>query len=34
MMQEIEQIAPVVERALPRGIHVEPAIANVRDGKV
>ncbi|HEY3628251.1 MAG TPA: 3-deoxy-7-phosphoheptulonate synthase [Terracidiphilus sp.] len=34
MMREIGQIAPVVERVLPRGIHIEPAIANVHDGKV
>jgi len=25
MMNEIEQIAPVVHRRLPRGIHVESA---------
>ena len=34
MMDEIEQIAPVVERVLPRGIHVEPAAAGVHDGKI
>src|SRR6516162_285943 len=28
MMDEIEQIAPVVNRTLPHGIKVEPAIAN------
>ncbi len=33
MMDEIEQIAPVVERTLPRGIHVEPVVANVHDGR-
>ncbi len=32
MMDEIEQIAPVVERTLPRGIHVEPGVANVHHG--
>ncbi len=25
MMDEIEQIAPVVHRTLPRGIHIESA---------
>jgi 3-deoxy-7-phosphoheptulonate synthase len=25
MMDEIEQIAPVVNRTLPHGVHVEPA---------
>jgi len=34
MMSEIEQIAPVVERTLPRGIHVEPVVANVHDGRL
>jgi 3-deoxy-7-phosphoheptulonate synthase len=32
MMDEIEQIAPVVHRTLPRGIHVETAAANSHDG--
>ena len=27
MMDEIEQIAPVVHRKLPRGIHIETATA-------
>ncbi len=31
MMSEIEQIAPIVERHLPRGIHVEPAVAGAHD---
>jgi 3-deoxy-7-phosphoheptulonate synthase len=34
MMHEIGQIAPVVERVLPRGIQVEPAIADLHHGKV
>jgi 3-deoxy-7-phosphoheptulonate synthase len=34
MMNEIERIAPVVERALPRGIHVERVTAGVHDGTV
>jgi 3-deoxy-7-phosphoheptulonate synthase len=33
MMDEIEQIAPVVHRKLPRGIHVESATAGVHDGR-
>ncbi len=33
MMDEIERIAPVVHRTLPRGIHVETAVAGVHDGK-
>jgi 3-deoxy-7-phosphoheptulonate synthase len=31
MMDEIEQIAPIVQRNLPRGIHIEPAAVGVRD---
>ena len=34
MMHDIEQIAPVVERTLPRGVRVEPDTAGVHDGKV
>src|SRR5579859_4189146 len=34
MMHEVGQIAPVVERVLPRGIHVEPATAGVHDGNI
>ena len=34
MMHEIDQIAPVVERVLPRGIHVERVTAGVHDGTV
>jgi 3-deoxy-7-phosphoheptulonate synthase len=34
MMDEIEQIAPIVDRILPRGIHVEPVVANVHDGRL
>src|SRR3954447_6656373 len=34
MMNEIERIAPIVERALPRGIHVERVPAGVHDGIV
>jgi 3-deoxy-7-phosphoheptulonate synthase len=34
MMHEIEQIAPVVERTLPRGIRVERVTAGVHDGTV
>jgi len=33
MMHEIGQIAPVVERVLPQGIHVERVTAGVHDGK-
>ena len=33
-MDEIEQIAPVVDRDLPRGIHVERVTAGVHDGTV
>jgi 3-deoxy-7-phosphoheptulonate synthase len=33
MMNEIEQIAPVVHRTLPRGIHVASATAGVHDGR-
>jgi 3-deoxy-7-phosphoheptulonate synthase len=33
MMDEIEQIAPVVHRKLPRGIHIESAPAGVHDGR-
>jgi 3-deoxy-7-phosphoheptulonate synthase len=32
MMNEIEQIAPVVHRTLPRGIHVASVTAGVHDG--
>jgi 3-deoxy-7-phosphoheptulonate synthase len=32
MMDEIEQIAPIVERTLPRGIHVN-AVAGAHDGR-
>ena len=34
MMNEIEQIAPVVHRTLPRGIHVATAVADTHDGKI
>ena len=34
MMDEIEQIAPVVQRTLPRGIHVESAKTGVHDSIV
>jgi 3-deoxy-7-phosphoheptulonate synthase len=34
MMHEIDQIAPVVERVLPRGIHVERVTAGVHDGTI
>src|SRR5438270_11759761 len=34
MMHEIDRIAPVVERVLPRGIHVERVTAGVHDGTV
>ena len=33
MMDEIEQIAPIVHRKLPRGIHVETAAAEAHAGK-
>jgi 3-deoxy-7-phosphoheptulonate synthase len=33
MMDEIEQIAPIVERSLPRGIHVDAAVTGVHDGR-
>jgi len=33
MMDEIEQIAPIVHRDLPRAIHVETAAAKPEDGK-
>ena len=33
MMNEIEQIAPVVHRTLPRGIHIETALAGKHDGQ-
>ena len=32
MMNEIEQIAPVVQRTLPRGIHVESPATGLHDG--
>jgi len=34
MMNEIEQIAPVVHRTLPRGIHVATAVADTHDDKI
>jgi 3-deoxy-7-phosphoheptulonate synthase len=34
MMDEIEQIAPIVERSLPRGIHVDATTAGTRDVRV
>src|ERR1035437_5018573 len=34
MMDEIEQIAPIVQRNLPRGIHIAPAAVGVRDSIV
>jgi 3-deoxy-7-phosphoheptulonate synthase len=33
MMDEIEQIAPIVERSLPRGLHVDAAVTGVHDGR-
>jgi len=33
MMNEIEQIAPIVQRSLTRGIHVETAVAYTHDAK-
>ena len=33
MMDEIEQIAPVVHRKLPRGIHIETAAAEAHVAK-
>ena len=33
MMDEIEQIAPIVHRKLPRGIHIETAAAESHAAK-
>jgi 3-deoxy-7-phosphoheptulonate synthase len=34
MMDEIEKIAPIVRRSLPRGIHTQAAAASAHDGKL
>src|SRR5580698_10393328 len=34
MMDEVEKIAPIVDRFLPRGIHVEAAATGAHDGRV
>ena len=33
MMDQLQEIAPIVHRTLPRGIHIETAVAHAHDGK-
>jgi 3-deoxy-7-phosphoheptulonate synthase len=34
MMDQLQEIAPIVHRTLPRGIHIETAVAHAHDGKL